>query len=281
VRCLRSLRSRKARGVLFAAACIVLGSSAWARAAELSLRQLNHRVYTAMEAAPSQIDALAQTSDGTLWIGSRGGLTRFDGARFVPYPGPSEQPLRATNIAALLATPDGGLWIGFRPGGVSFVKNGRVTHYGEADGIPASTVQQLAYDHDGLLWAAARSGVAYFDGKRWATVTGDPRLDRVYGALVDRTDSLWFATAKGLLTRTGDEPEFREIDQRDYSDSRGTPLALAPDGSVWAIAKSELVQVTPPPGSPASGWSAPSVLAGPLLFDEAGNLWAADVGAAI
>src|SRR6202044_2185236 len=112
-------------------------------------RQLNHRAYTATDGAPSEIDALAQTTDGTLWIGSRGGLTRFDGVRFVPYP-----------------SPGGGLWIGLRPGGVLFLQDGHVTRYGNEDGLPAGTVQQLAIDRDGSLWAAARPGLAHLNGKR-------------------------------------------------------------------------------------------------------------------
>src|SRR5688572_12986915 len=70
------------------------------QAAELSLEQLNHRAFTPIDEAPTDISALAQTSDGTLWIGGRTGLTRFDGMRFVGYPGDAEEPLPGTNIAS-------------------------------------------------------------------------------------------------------------------------------------------------------------------------------------
>ena len=99
--------------VLLATSATFCGA-AWSQSAEgpdRSLQQLNHRVFTPAEGAPSDISALAQTLDGTLWIGGRTGLARFDGVRFVPYPGPSDEPLQATNVASLLATPDGGLWM--------------------------------------------------------------------------------------------------------------------------------------------------------------------------
>ena len=60
--------------------------SVWSRGVDVAVDGLNHRMFTATEGAPSDISALAQTTDGTLWIGGRSGLTRFDGVRFVQYP---------------------------------------------------------------------------------------------------------------------------------------------------------------------------------------------------
>ena len=83
-----------------------------AQTGDLTLRQLNQRVFGATDGAPTDISALAQTADGTLWVGGRAGLTRFDGLRFVPYPGSGDQPLQQTNVSALLATADGSLGLG-------------------------------------------------------------------------------------------------------------------------------------------------------------------------
>src|SRR5215472_7265071 len=82
-----------------------VSDGAWPLSADLTLQQLNHRAFTPAEGAPSNIYALAQTSDGTLWIGGGTGLTRFDGVRFVSYPGPSEQPLPSNDISSLVAAP--------------------------------------------------------------------------------------------------------------------------------------------------------------------------------
>jgi ligand-binding sensor domain-containing protein len=88
----------------------------------LTLRQLIHRVFTVADGAPPDIAAIAQTSDGTLWIGGRTGLARFDGARFMPYPQSGDDTLTSTNVVSLLAAPDGGLWIGSAPDGVTAVR---------------------------------------------------------------------------------------------------------------------------------------------------------------
>jgi signal transduction histidine kinase/ligand-binding sensor domain-containing protein len=255
------------------------GSAAPA-APDLTLRQLNHRVFNAADGAPSDITALAQTPDGTLWIGSPAGLTRFDGVRFVPYPGPSEEPLQSTNVSTLFVAPDGALWIGFRPGGVSVLKGGRVTRYGERDGLPDGTVAQFALDRDGSMWAAPRLGLAHLKGKRWEKVTDLPQLETPYGVLVDGDGTLWVATVDGLLARFSGETRFRELDGRRYADPAGLLLAASPDGGIWAASALELLRIdrsTDPEHN--SIVTVRGISGGPLLFDAEGNLWASDTAA--
>jgi ligand-binding sensor domain-containing protein len=56
--------------------------------------------------------AITQTTDGYLWIGTEGGLVRFDGVRFVPWTAPDGKQLPSTRIHSLLGASDGNLWIG-------------------------------------------------------------------------------------------------------------------------------------------------------------------------
>jgi hypothetical protein len=41
---------------------------------------MHYTLWSEKDGAPSQISALAQAEDGSLWIGSAAGLFRFDGA---------------------------------------------------------------------------------------------------------------------------------------------------------------------------------------------------------
>src|SRR5215207_8276069 len=56
------------------------------------------------------INALLQTRDGFLWVGTSGGLARFDGVRFRKFG--LEQGLRSVRITALAEDQHGALWIG-------------------------------------------------------------------------------------------------------------------------------------------------------------------------
>ncbi len=245
------------------------------QAVELSLQQFNHRAFTPIDEAPTDISSLAQTSDGTLWIGGRTGLTRFDGMRFVGYPGDAEEPLPGTNIASLFATEDG-LWIGFRPGGAAILAGGRVTRFGENEGLPDGTVEQFARDRDGTLWAATRRGLAKFNGSRWEKF-GDLRIETPYALLVDRDGTFWVGANNGLFAWVAGERLFREIDRSLSFGAGGTALAQAPDGSIWAAPHHKLVRIERPAEARLRGVArVAGISSGPLLFDEPGNLWASE-----
>jgi ligand-binding sensor domain-containing protein len=164
---------------------------AYALVPDVSLGQLNHRVFTVMEGAPSDIDALAQGADGTLWIGGRTGLSRFDGRRFVRYPGPRDDPLQSTNIASLFAAPDGVLWIGFRPGGVSritmsglFARVAGESRFREID-------RRDSFDPVGIILGAAP------DGRIWAAA--DHELIRIERPADPRPEAVAYTNwRKGL-----------------------------------------------------------------------------------
>ena len=88
----------------------------------LSLAQFQHRAYLSRDGAPFNAQAIAQTPDGFLWIGSQNGLTRFDGVHFDQSP---TDLLPKTNVSRLLAEPNGDLWIGYVFGGISVLHPGR------------------------------------------------------------------------------------------------------------------------------------------------------------
>src|ERR1700733_9992605 len=53
----------------------------------LDVSQYAHAVWKVGESLPQgALEAIAQTPDGYLWLGTEFGLLRFDGARYVPWP---------------------------------------------------------------------------------------------------------------------------------------------------------------------------------------------------
>ena len=127
--------------------------------------EVGHDYWTSKEGAPGDIQALAQTNDGFLWIGSPSGLFRFDGTRFERFKPLFGDSLISNNVMCLLALPSGGLWIGYTFGGFSFLDNGRVTNY--ALDVP---VRYLARNRNGIVWAATSTGIWKFESSRWQPV---------------------------------------------------------------------------------------------------------------
>src|ERR1700687_896217 len=95
----------------------------------LDISQYAHTAWTYREGfMHGAVNAIAQTPDGYLWLGTQSGVVRFDGVRAVPLPLRPGQQLPSTSVVALLAARDGTLWIATLDRLVSW-KNGQLTAY--------------------------------------------------------------------------------------------------------------------------------------------------------
>ena len=196
--------------------------------------QLQHTGWTAREGAPSPITSLAQTKDGYLWLGTATGLFRFDGVYFERYKLPSGGRFSSDNISSLMATTDGGLWIGFRYGNASFLKDGRIVDYGEAEGLPPGTVFEFAIDWDGAVWAAVNGGLARFTGSRWQRIGEDWAYPgkAAKALFVDREGTLWAGTEDTVVFLPRGQKLFRNTGDRDGLISQ---IAQEPNGQIWLV----------------------------------------------
>ena len=98
---------------------------------------------------PGLPEAITQTTDGYLWIGTFEGLVRFDGVRFVPWSVLHKEVLPDYRIFSVYGAHDGSLWIGTARGLVSW-KNGRLSTYLE----PAGRINSIVEDDSGNIWIA-------------------------------------------------------------------------------------------------------------------------------
>ena len=180
---------------------------------DFSTAQLNHRAFRGSDGAPTLVRALAQTADGTLWVGAGSGLYRFDGIHFVRYPGPADDPLPAMDISALSPAVDGGLWIGFRFGGVCLLRQGQVVRrVAAAEGLPGGTVRAFAWDPEGVLWVASTSGVGRILAARAQPIASELLASRgsvVNDLLIDRSGNVWITTSDAVWVRRAGESGFQ------------------------------------------------------------------------
>lgn len=225
----------------------MLPSNLFALDPSKNLQQYVLRTWTTEQGLPQNtIHAMLQTRDGFLWIGTRGGLARFDGASFLLYRPGAPNSIPGESITGLAEDRDGSLWIS-SDGGLSRYRNGSFHNFSNRDGLPEDSIWRITKDNAGGVWAVTRRGqLFHFDGKtvlRYESpFTGRPQ--DVNALAEDTQGTLWIATFHGLfaLDPGGSFKQFTH--KNGLAGDRVYALALNRQGQLWAAGDGGLTHVS-------------------------------------
>ena len=118
------------------------------------------RVWHSEDGLPEEtVQAFAQTPDRFLWIGTTGGLLRFDGVQFVGYGRENTPALHEDSIFCLLAAHDGTLWIGEEGGGLASYSRGVFRAWTRQEGLTNGYVRAIFEDARHDIWVGTDDGL--------------------------------------------------------------------------------------------------------------------------
>ncbi len=170
----------------------------------LQAGEFSYRIWRAEDGLPrNHVQTLQQTPDGYLWVGTSGGLARFDGVRFTVFDSANTPALLDESITTLWPAPDGSLWIGTEGGGLAHYRNGSFTHYGVEDGLTNGFVRAVAQDPAGHMWVGTDRGFFQLSNNRFTRLdhgTPESPFASVVDIAIDRRGRTWVGTQAGLLT---------------------------------------------------------------------------------
>ena len=251
-------------------------------AQDLSFGRFNHAAWTAKDGAPADAWAIAQTPDGWLWFGAPTGLYRFDGIQFEHVELEGLDPRRPKAISLLYASDTGALWIGYVHSGASLLKDGKFTHFGEAEGLGRGTVLWLAEDRRGGTWLSSGNGFWHYDGQQWTQVGsswGFPESSAT-ALSVDQRGTLWAAGQHEIFFLESESQRFQPAGiSVEGIDSVG--LIESPDGRTWYTDEAGIHAL--PAQSARSPRAAVSNSRSSLteLIDRSGNVWLVSSGTGV
>ena len=236
---------------------------------------------------PGSVVALAQDREGYLWVGSDGGLFRFDGVRFIRWEA-GGRAYSQKSVRALTVTKDGAVWAGFGDtGGIAEIRDGSVKIYAENEGLPVAAVQAIVEDASGTLWAGTEWGLFSLTDGVWRRPSSQDGLPDagVYSAFVDRSGHLYIGAIDGIYIRKAGQSRFELIEAvldnapaNAESSSGRHPRSFAQDaaGRVFVNDWNNAFHVV---GDPESAFRSHEPGRGyRLFFDRRQNMWVSTIG---
>ncbi|MBP5491799.1 MAG: HD domain-containing protein [Clostridiales bacterium] len=146
----------------------------------------------------SEANAVAQTPDGFIWIGSYSGLIRYDGRTFERI---SSADTGITSVVSLFVDRDERLWVGSNDSGVGVFDKGEWTIFNKENGLQSLSVRDIAQDDSGRIYLATTEGVAIVDKNMELSVVESADIREAYVRMmkVGPDDVIYGLTIEGEI----------------------------------------------------------------------------------
>ncbi|GEM_PF-3799683 len=213
-------RDRSGRGARYAGALTLLASLSLPVSA-----QLPFEVIGLGDGLPqSQLPTMAQDRDGFLWIGTLGGLARFDGNTIETFS--TKDGLPSNYVEELLLDDEGTLWIG-TVAGVARWRDRRLAPFAAAG---TARCRAIARDAEGRIWLGTEEGVLRCEDDSCVSVLGGPERPVTTFDVLPTARGTYAATIRGLYRIEGDAASSEE--GPPALGDGGRALAETPEG-LW------------------------------------------------
>lgn len=124
----------------------------------------------------SEANAITQTGDGFMWIGSYGGLVRYDGNRFERM----DSSLGISGVVCLFADKKDRLWIGSNDSGFAMLYQNELRRWGIEDGLKSLAIVRIIEDPKGTIYVGTKSGVIMIGDDMELVPLDDERIANQY-----------------------------------------------------------------------------------------------------
>jgi PAS domain S-box-containing protein len=190
--------------------------------------------------ANSHVEVIFQDSRGFMWFGTRDGLSRYDGYRFITYRHNPDNPnsLMGNNISDIIEDDQGRLWIS-GGGGVTLF-DPRLERFTPLPLDSPKSVITLFRAGNGLIWLGTATGellcveptTQHITPYQLSGDTPDDFSYRIWDIIEDRNGHLWLAASSVLMQF---DPQTEQVDRYTPADGPGEIRSLYEDedGYIW------------------------------------------------
>jgi ligand-binding sensor domain-containing protein/signal transduction histidine kinase len=255
----RSIGSWLRAGVALYLGLVVLGATVGlahdneAASEESGARQFSEADYvvdfwrTEQGLPHNTVNAILQTRDGYLWLGTASGLVRFDGLNFTPVGVETAAGLQDARVTALLEDRHGVVWVGTQGGGVFRLHHGQAEQLTMADGLADNAVTSLAEDTAGTVWLGTQRGLNRWRNQRLELFASNTLRagDTVVALHAGRSGAMWVTTRAEVYKLQGEVAELFRL-ANSPPDRNGELRGAYEDraGNLWTFSATFLLNLS-------------------------------------
>jgi signal transduction histidine kinase/ligand-binding sensor domain-containing protein len=182
-------------------ALVILFGSFALKGEEARMSHYFQRSWTTENGLPDNaVAAVVQTRDGYLWIGTYGGLVRFDGVRFRVFNSATTPGLQSDRVTSLFEDAKGALWIGHERGDLTCYRDGKFESFGVHETGSRRKIPAIGADQAGDIWVLNEEGTLV--RARDDVTCALPNTDGVAELAQDERGPLWMSSGGRLAMVT-------------------------------------------------------------------------------
>ena len=214
---------------------ICMAPFSWAGSHEEAALSYARTLWRVSDGLPEDtVQAIAATATQQLWIGTTGGLARFDGAHMQIYGNGRERHLPVNSIFCLTMGRNGVLWAGTEGGGLMRIDEQGWHAYSRADGLKNGFVRSVFQDSQGRLWAGTDEGLFLqrnerFERQNIGVTASSPAVRDI---MEDRTHRIWVGGSQ-LYSIDREGHPTRYALPGSESENRVLAMLQTADETVW------------------------------------------------
>jgi diguanylate cyclase (GGDEF)-like protein len=190
-----------------------------------------YRMYTTDDGLPSPtVRKIIKDRHGKVWAGTRSGLARMKGNRFVQsFPKIFSKAL----VRAIIDTQQG-IWVGSDKGLFLIEHNNDKVIKVGGESLDHQVILSLYKDSNGIIWIGTYDGLfRLIEGKIEKLSPQKGLLSvGVYNIVEDRENNIWLGTDVGLVKYVPG-PFVSYTEQQGLSNNFVRTMSIAPDGKIW------------------------------------------------
>ncbi len=173
----------------------------------VSAQSLFLSTYTTDEGLPqNSVYSLIQDNKGRLWIGTEGGVAKYNGDKFVIYG--LEDGLAAPHVNDIFQDHLGNIWFA-TIAGISKFNGNKFISFGKNSGLADDFVYSIFEDYSGAIWfGTEKQGVIKYANNKFTTYNSANGFfaKKVFDINRDNDGNLWFATeGSGVIEKIDED----------------------------------------------------------------------------